>query len=86
MSKAAFIRARVEPELKAEVEYILDKLGITPTQAVTMLYKRIRREHAWPLELKISNAKTRKAFEETDKNVGLVSCKNVDDMFKKLGI
>ncbi len=55
-------------------------------QAVPMLYKRITCEHEWPLELKIPNAKTCKAFEETDKGVGLTKCKNADDMFKKLGI
>ncbi len=86
MSKAAFIRARVEPKLKTNAENVLNELGITPTQAITMLYKRIAREHEWPLELKIPNAKTRKALEEADKGIGLIKCKDVDDMFKKLGI
>ena len=35
MSKIAFIRARVEPELKETAENVLHELGITPTQAVT---------------------------------------------------
>ncbi|EKD55074.1 MAG: DNA-damage-inducible protein J [uncultured bacterium] len=86
MNKAAFIRARVEPQLKIAAEHVLHELGITPTQAITMLYKRIAREHGWPLELKIPNVKTRKTLEETDKNIGLVECKNVDDLFKKLDI
>lgn len=86
MSKAAFIRARIEPKLKAEAEDVLDELGITPTQAITMLYKRIAREHEWPIELKIPNAKTRKTFEETDKGIGLIECKDADDLFDKTGI
>lgn len=86
MHKSAFIRARIEPELKAIAENVLSEVGITPSQAVTMLYKRIARDHEWPLELKVPNAATRKTFEETDKGVGLTEYKDVNDMFDKLGI
>jgi len=84
--KAAFVRARIEPALKTVAEHVLYELGITPTQAITMLYKKIAREQEWPLELKIPNAKTRKALEETDKGVGLRKCKNMRELFKKLRI
>ena len=84
MSKAAFIRARVEPKLKVNAEHILSELGITPTQAITMLYSRIVREYEWPLELKIPNAKTARAIREARKGKGVTICKNVDDLFKKL--
>lgn len=86
MSKTAFIRARVEPELKVTAEHILDEIGITPTQAITMLYKRIAQDQEWPLELKIPSNETQLVFEETDKGIGLVECKNVDDLFKQLGL
>lgn len=86
MSKEAFVRARVEPELKMIAEEILDELGITPTQAITMLYKRIAREHEWPLELKIPTGKTARAIKEARKKKGVVTCKNEKDLFKKLGI
>lgn len=86
MSKTEFIRARVEPDLKQMAEHILDELGITPTQAIRMLYKRIVRDQEWPLELKIPNAKTRHAMEETDKGISLIDSKDINDLFKKLGI
>ena len=86
MNKAAFVRARIEPDLKITAEHVLHELGITPTQAITMLYKRIAREHRWPIELKIPNAATLKALKETDKGIGLIKCKNAKDMFKKLEI
>lgn len=85
-NKSAFIRARVEPKLKIHAEHILDELGITPTQAINMLYKRIARDHEWPLELKIPNDETRQALEESDKGIGLTKCKDVDDLFDKIGI
>lgn len=82
----AFIRARIEPELKYQAETILHELGITPTQAIKMLYKRIARDQEWPLELKIPNQETAKVFEKTDKKVGLHSCKDIDDLFNQLNI
>ena len=85
MSRTAFIRARVEPELKENAEHVLHEIGITPTQAITMLYKRISHDQEWPLELKMPNDETRLVFEETDKGIGLIECKNVDDLFKQLG-
>jgi len=86
MGKTAFIRARVDTDLKIQAEGVLFELGITPTQAVTMLYKRLAREHAWPVALKIPNAKTRRILDETDKGIGLVKSKNIDDLFDELGI
>ena len=86
MSKSAFVRARLEPDLKVRAEHILQELGISPTQAITMLYKRIVREHEWPLELKIPNDETMQTFEETDKGIGLVECEDKEELFKKLGI
>ncbi|HSW70955.1 MAG TPA: type II toxin-antitoxin system RelB/DinJ family antitoxin, partial [Gammaproteobacteria bacterium] len=83
-TKAAFIRARVEPKLKVMAEHVLSELGITPTQAITMLYTRIAREHEWPLELKIPNAKTARAIKEARKGKGISVCKDVEDLFKKL--
>ena len=86
MSKTAFIRARVQPALKNQAENMLQILGITPTQAIVMLYQRIVRDREWPLELKIPNAETQKTFEETDRGEGLVKCKEVDDLFNRLGV
>lgn len=84
MNKSAFIRARVEPELKASAEDILEQLGISPTQAVTMLYKRIIRDKEWPLELKVPNAATKKAMQKTDAGIDLIHCSSPEDLFKKL--
>ena len=79
MRKSAYIRARVAPDLKVSAERVLQEVGISPTQAVTMLYKRIARDHEWSLELKIPNATTHKIFEETDKGNGIVDYNNIND-------
>lgn len=85
MTKSTFIRARVAPELKEAAETVLHELGITSTQAVTMLYKYIARKQCWPLIMKIPNKETLKTFKDTDNKVGLTAAKDVNEMFKKLG-
>ena len=84
MHKSAYIRARVEPDVKVTAEYILNQLGISPTQAVTMLYKRIIRDKECPLELKVPNAATEKSIRDTKARVNLVHCSSAEDMLKKL--
>lgn len=86
MSKTTFVRARMEPQLKIEAEKILDVLGITPTQAVHMLYKQVVLQRSWPFDLKIPNEETEKALHDSNARLGLVECTSIDDMFEKLGI
>ena len=80
------IRARVEPILKESVEGLFRKLGLTTTEAINLFYQQVRLHKGLPFEVKIPNATTRKVFEETDKGIGFVRCKNADDMFRKLKI
>jgi len=86
MAKTAMIRARIEPELKASVEGLFHRLGLTATEAIKLFYQQVRLQKGLPFEVKIPNATTRKVFEETDKGIGLVRCRDAADMFKKLGI
>jgi len=86
MARSSFVRARIEPELKTEAEHILGQMGITPSQAVIMLYKYLAREHKWPIPLKLPNAATVSTFKDTDQNRNLVKSKDSAEMFNKLGI
>ena len=86
MHKSAYIRARVEPQLKVQAEHVLDELGITPTQAVTMLYKKVVREQTFPFSLKIPNKVVQKTLEDSDQEKGIIACASVEEMFKDLGI
>lgn len=53
-TKNAMIRARVEAELKAQVESIFKELGLTTTEAITLFYHQVRRSQGLPFELKLS--------------------------------
>lgn len=86
MSKSSQVHLRIETNLKIEAEQILRDLGITPTQAMTMFYTAIAREHTIPLPLKIPNKKTRKILEESDKGIDINACKDYEDFCKQTGI
>ncbi len=64
MAKSEMIRARVEPALKHEAEAVLDKLGLTPTEAITLFYKQVTLYRGLPFPVRIPNAATRKALQE----------------------
>jgi len=66
----ATVRARVDSNLKQEVEEILKEIGLSTSQAITLFLKRIKYERGIPFELKVPNATTIKAMEEAKENIG----------------
>ncbi|MFL5149860.1 MAG: type II toxin-antitoxin system RelB/DinJ family antitoxin [Microvirga sp.] len=64
MSKTSVVRARIEPELKEGAERILSEVGLTPSTAVGILYRRIISERGFPISLKMPNETTRAALED----------------------
>jgi len=84
--KEAFVRARIEPELKQSAEGILGKLGLSPSEAVTLFYRQIVLTRGLPFEVKLPNEETLRTFACTDKGEDLTVCKDADDMFERLGI
>jgi addiction module RelB/DinJ family antitoxin len=55
MPETAILRTRIDPRRKARVEKILDQLGMTPTQAVNMLFAQIERRKAIPFPVAIED-------------------------------
>ena len=55
MAKTEFIRARVEPELKYQAEEIFSKLGLSPTDAITLFYVQVTLHGGLPFEMRIPN-------------------------------
>ena len=51
MAKEAMIRARIEPQLKAEVEDIFQELGLSITEAITLFYKQVRLNRGLPFKV-----------------------------------
>jgi len=66
MALDATVRARIDSELKREVEQILSEIGLSTSQAITMFMKGIKRERGIPMELKIPNEETLQAMQEIE--------------------
>jgi DNA-damage-inducible protein J len=86
MSKTATVRARIQPELKKRAERVFRRLGINPTQAITLFYRQVELRKGLPFDVVIPTRTTRKTFRDTDAGRDLVVCEDVDEFFEKLGI
>ena len=73
--KNAVVNARMELELKSEVEAIFKQLGMNTTQAITMFFEQIRLHRAIPFQIKLPNQETMEAMEDTlaGRNMEIVS-------------
>jgi DNA-damage-inducible protein J len=70
MSLDATVRARVDVNLKKDVEHIFEELGINTSQAINMFLKRVKYENGIPFELKIPNKTTLNAMNEAKNLIG----------------
>ncbi len=64
MTQTSMLHIRVDPEMKNQAVQALDSMGLTVSDAVRILLKRIVTDQAFPLELKVPNAKTQAAMDE----------------------
>ena len=86
MNKSAMIRARVDPNLKDEVENVFGQLGLSATQAITLFYQQVKLNRGLPFDVRIPNAVTQRTFADTDAGENIIRCDNAQDMFARLGI
>jgi len=64
MTLDSTVRARIDSELKNDVESIFHELGLTTSQAIILFLKKVKMERGIPFELKLPNETTLKAMEE----------------------
>lgn len=64
MAQSAMLRARIDRQVKAEGDAVLEAIGLSVSDAVRLLYHRLIAEQAFPLELKVPNSQTRAAMAE----------------------
>ena len=84
MKKSAMIRARIEPELKTEVEAIFKELGLTATEAITMFYHQVKVGKSVPFKLKIPKKITLETAKKTDSGKELNEYKSLDEFRGKV--
>jgi DNA-damage-inducible protein J len=63
----SMLHVRLDSDLKAQGIEALEAFGLSASDAVRILFKRIVAEQGFPLELKVPNAETLAALEEAQK-------------------
>ena len=86
MGKTSTVHARIEPDLKDRAEQVFQDLGLTPSEAITLFYRQVELRQGLPFDIVIPTATTKRTFDDTDAGRNLIVCRDVDDMFDKLGL
>jgi DNA-damage-inducible protein J len=63
--QTSMLHIRVDDVIKAQATEALDAMGLSVSDAVRLFLHRVVSEQAFPLELKVPNAKTRAAMKES---------------------
>ena len=83
MANSTMLHVRVDDEIKTQASEALAAMGLTVSDAVRILLKRVASDQAFPLELKVPNAQTRAAMEEA-RSGKLRSFATVEEMMADL--
>lgn len=80
--KTAAIHSRIEPEIKEKAETILNKLGLSPTEAIRMFYTQINLRNGLPFDVVLPNEETEKALTDSRSGENLEHFDSTDELFK----
>ena len=83
MSANSVVRARIDEKTKAEAAVVLASIGLTMSDAVRLMLKRVVAEKALPFDPLIPNAETIEAIMEARRGE-LIKVGSIDDLFRDL--
>ena len=80
MSQTATVHARLDTKTKKASEAVLRKIGMTPTDAVRLLYRQIALRGEFPVELRVPNSLTAKTLTKSDRNEEIEVFDSVEEL------
>ncbi len=85
-TQSSMLHVRMDTEMKRKATTALAAMGLTASEAVRLLFHRIAVDQAFPLELKVPNAQTRRAMAESEEMMrqGKTRFRSADEMFAEL--
>ena len=85
-TRSSMLHVRMDAEMKRKATVALAAMGLTASEAVRLLFHRIAVDQAFPLELKVPNAQTRRAMAEVDEMVKTRTARfaSANEMFAEL--
>jgi DNA-damage-inducible protein J len=78
-----YVRARIDTNTKERAAGALEEMGLSISDAIRLLMLRVADERRLPFEVKVPNAKTRKAIAELESGKGK-SFASVNDLMADL--
>ena len=85
MNATDTVRARIDRDTKASASAALAAMGLSVSDAIRMLLRRIADEKRLPFDVMVPNAESRAAMTELDAGKGK-RFKSADALFDDLGI
>jgi DNA-damage-inducible protein J len=79
--KTSAVHARIEPQIKKKAEEILRSLGLTPTEAIRILYKQISLRGGLPFPIAIPNELTVSTLEKSRRGEDVQEFELLEAMF-----
>ena len=86
MLKTATIHARIDPRLKRQAETVLEKVGLSASEAINVFYRLIVSNKGLPFPVRIPNAETRKALEDIKAGRNVKTAKSPEEFYKAIGL
>jgi DNA-damage-inducible protein J len=83
MTLNGVVRARVDQQLKSEVEKIFEEIGLNTSQAINIFLKRVVMERGIPFDVKAPSPQLKKAIVEAENNEGTFH-NSIEDLMKDL--
>ena len=80
MNKTATVHARIDSGTKKASERVLQEIGMTPTDAVRLLYRQIALRREFPLELRIPNELTASTLSKSDRGEDIETFDSLEAM------
>ena len=80
MSQTATVHARLDTKTKKASEAVLRKIGMTPTDAVRLLYRQIALRGEFPVELRVPNVLTARTLDKSDRNEEIEIFDSVEEL------
>ncbi len=85
MASNAVVRSRIDADVKDRAAEVLDRMGLTVSDAIRIVLTRVANENALPFDLK-PNKLTQQTMRKTAKGREVHRAKNAKDLFRKLEI
>jgi len=86
MPSDSVVRARIDPQTKAEATEALAAMGLSVSDYIRMALVRVARDKAVPFAVKAPNALTAETLRKSRRGEDVHCARDAKDLFRKLGI